>query len=628
MTWTLLQKELRQHWLALLAVLAASAISDLFIIAATAAKGGSETPLDGLRIFLMLIGSVSALVINHRLVVVEYQSKTQLFLEGLPVPRWRMVALKYGLASVTIFLVVGMSFAIACFLSWRHEGMTPRFLQIIALRSFSIAWFLQSLCFLMGLTGRYRLALYLTILLCFAFLAEEKALEFRHFGPFALLDSHFAYEREEIPWQALNATWGLSLIFTFFAAGLTLVREGSVAALLAEKMSHREKVLIAAIICGLLFATSTLSEKAKKSPFDLKNAAEARAQGVSVKVASGAGENDPGSVRLANHVATELGAMREFLGMKELPFIFVVRRQDLDANRFERGELAKSEGVHVHANFTSKDWEDPQFLAWLIPEVLIVASHERAKLESRRWVLDGFGWFWVKRGHPEAGLTNDRALALRALYGVEHGFSLADLDGWLSFRERIGEDIAAGVAWSGLVTLARREGAESCQKFLQKILGSKQSKDFRALFSKAPWPQVLREQTRTSPQTFFQQWREELASAHLLFGEELAQLPRLRGKVNFMPVSASSRKVKFRIIVDPVPVSDVRYSFLYQQVTGFNEELSAKSFQREQNSYLHSPKAELPGTYSREQRLCWTVALYVPALGCQVISGFNRDQIP
>ena len=219
-------------------------------------------------------------------------------------------------------------------------------------------------------------------------------------------------------------------------------------------------------------------------------------------------------------------------------------------------------------------------------------------------------------------------LSLRALYGVEHEFALADLDRWLKFRERNGEEIAAGVAWSGLVTLCRRQGADPCQKFLQKILGAKQSKDFRALFSKVPWQQVLREKTGTTPETFFRQWQEELASAHSLFDKDLAQLPRLRGEVNFMPLSADSRKVRFRAILDPVPPSDVHYSFLYRQLSGFNEELSPKSFQREQNSYLLSPEAELPGTFSRGQRLCWTVALDVPVLGCQVVSGFNREEIP
>src|SRR5882724_461675 len=347
MTRALLRKELRQHWLGLLAVIAAGVVSNLLIIATTVAKGGSETPFEGLRLFVILMGALGALVLNHRLVVNEYQARTQLFLEALPVARWRMVAVKYGLGLGTMLLLVGMSFTIACLLAWRHEGLTPRFALILAARSISAAWFAQSFCFLMGLTGRYRLALYLTMFLGCAVVAEHKALEFTRFGPVALLDSRFAYEREDIPWQALGVTWELILVFTLLAAGLSLVREGSVAALLAEKMSHREKVLIAALICGLMFAAATLSEKIKKAPFDLQNAAAAHESGVNVKVASGTGKDDPESVRLARYVATELAAMREYLGMKELPPVFIVRRRDLDANRYERGELAKSEGVHV-----------------------------------------------------------------------------------------------------------------------------------------------------------------------------------------------------------------------------------------------------------------------------------------
>ena len=230
--------------LGLLVVLAAGVVSNLLIIATTAAKGGSETPFEGLRLYVILMGGLGALVLNHRLVVNEYQARTQLFLEALPVARWRMVAVKYGLGLGTMLVLLGVSFAIACLLAWRHEGMTPRFTAILAARSVSAVWFAQSFCFLMGLTGRYRLALYLTMLLGCAFVAEHKALEFTRFGPVALLDSRFAYEREDIPWQALGVTWEMILVFTLLAAGLSLVREGSVAALLAEKMSHREKVLI------------------------------------------------------------------------------------------------------------------------------------------------------------------------------------------------------------------------------------------------------------------------------------------------------------------------------------------------------------------------------------------------
>jgi hypothetical protein len=625
---TLLSKELRQHWLGFLALLAAGGLTNLLILAAGLAPGSAESSFEGLRSYTILMSVLGALVLNHRLVVLEYQAKTQLFLEALPVARWRMVAVKYALGLGILWLLVGIGFASACLLAWRHGELAPRFAGLVAVRALSLVWLVHSFCFLMGLTGRYRLALYLAMLVVGVILIEHKAVGISGFGPIVLLDTRFGYEREMVPWQALGVTWGLSLVFTLLAATLSLVREGSIAALLAEKMSHREKVLIAAMLCGLMFAGATLSEKAKKEPFDLKQAAAAHGPGVSVKVASGEGEGDPVSARLANNVANELAALREYLGLKEVPPVFIVRRRDLDPDRYERGELVHAEGIHVQANFTAKDWQEAPFLAWLVPEVLAAASQDRLKHESNRWVLDGFGLFWVGRDHADADLAEDKTLTLRALYGVEDGLVLADLRRWLSFRERVGESVASAVAWSGLKTLARRQGLERSRVFLRAVLGAQIPKDFRVLLRDTSWDHRLRDQVGENTETFLNQWQAELASARHRLKGELAQLPRLSGQVFVVPLSAESRKVQFRLRIEPAPAGDVRYSFLYQQLSFFDQEADVKSLQREQNSYTHSPAAELPETYARGQRLRWTFALEVPALGCQVISGYTRQDIP
>jgi len=627
MTGTLLRKELRQHWIGLLAVLAVGLMSNLLIVAASMARSNAESPFEGLRLFTILIGMIGALVLNHRLVVVEYQARTQLFLEALPVSRWRMVTVKYFLGLAVILFLEGMALVIACLLAARHGDLTIRFATIVGARSFSTVWLVYSFCFLMGLTGRYRLALYLTLLLTGMLLIERKAVGISGFGPVVLLDARFGYEREVVPWAALEITWLLILLFSLLAAVLSLIREGSIAALLAEKMSHREKVLVAASICGLLFAAATLSEKVKKEPFDLKHASVAEEQGVKVKVASGQGEDDPVSSRLASHVAKELTAMREYLGIKELPPVFIVRRRDLDADRYDRGELVRSEGIHVQANFTSKEWQDESFIAWLVPEVLAIASKGRVKHESQRWVLDGFGLFWVGRDHLESALTQDHVLALRSLYGAQQGFAQADLHRWLSFRERVGESIASAMAWSGLKTLARRQGSDQCQKFLRAVLGARQSQDFRVLFKSNSWEHHLREQTKAAPESLVLQWQEELASARQSLAPELAKLPRVSGQVNYVPLSAETRKVKYRVVLNPAPASETRYSFLYQTLSVLDEESQPKDLQRDQNGYAQNAEAELPESYARGQRLRWTFALDVPTLRCQVISGYVREEI-
>ena len=219
-------------------------------------------------------------------------------------------------------------------------------------------------------------------------------------------------------------------------------------------------------------------------------------------------------------------------------------------------------------------------------------------------------------------------LALRSLYGVEHGFAPADLRRWLIFRVRVGEDIAAGVAWSGLKTLARRQGPDRCRRFLRAVLGTRGREDFRGLLTTASCEQPLRAQAGESPEAFFSQWQEELAAARSSLAGELAALPRLTGQLAFLPLSPDSRKARFRVKLDPAPASETRYSLLYHPLPPFDEEVEAKSLQREQNSYPRDPEAELPDTYSRGQRLYWTFALDVPALGCQVVFGYLRQEVP
>jgi hypothetical protein len=627
MTWTLLRKELRQHWWAFLIIGAASALGFLMILGTTAAQGQAGTPFAGLRLFVILIGTLAALVLCHRLVAIEYQAKTQLFLETLPMSRWRMVTTKYCLGLAVIALIVSLAFGLACLLVWHHQLLSLRFTAILASRVFSVVWLIYSFCFLMGLMGRYRLAIYIGLFFSAVMLAQSTALNISRFGPFALLDQTFAYESEVFPWKDLRMTCLLGLACSLLAFGLSLCRESSVATLLAEKMSHREKIFVAVLLLGLVWAGSMLDEKGRKIPFDLHGATAEQCDGVLVKVASPAGENDPGARRLARRVATELAAIREYLGLERLPSVFITSRRDLDTNRFERGELERSEGVHIQANFNAKDWRDDPFLTWLVREVLIVATDSRVKLESKRWVLDGFAPFWSSHRHAQAPLEDDKALALRALYGIENGFTSQDLQSWLAFNERVGDDIAAGVAWSGLKSLARHQGEKRCRRFIQSVLASKDPKDIRVVLMAEPLDKLLRQHAGEGLQEFFKQWQNDLAAIRPALAEDLAKLPRLQGQVKSLPLSANSRKVRFRASIEPIPAADARYSFLYHRLPAFDDEVSPKSIERVQNNCVQRPEDELPGTFSRGTRLYSTFSIEVPALGCTVISGWRREEL-
>ena len=630
MTRTLVRKELAQHWPAMLLIGLLTLVGYGLVLAVGLIRGEAGSVFEGLRMFVLVMMALATVVLCHRLVVVEYQARTQLFLEALPVSRARMVAVKYALGLVVWASLLAVALALACALAHRREALTPRFVGLLAARAFAATWCAYNFFFLMGFLGRYRVAVYLGVLVACMAIDQLTNVHFDRFGPLALLDERFAFERERVPTEALRTTLALGGAFSLLAFALGLVREGSVAALLAERMSHREKICIAALLVGFLFVIVVLEERKPKQPFDLHGAITELRPGLVLKATPGPVSGTRSISRVTRSVADELAAARAYLGLTALPPVFLTHRRDLDADRYERGELTAAEGLSVQANFTAREWSEADFTAWLLREALIVRSHGRAKLEPKMWVLDGFGWFWLGRERAADPLANDRSLALRAAYGTEAGFAPGDLRRWLSFRERVGGDVAAGVAWSGLRTIARRQGPERCQRFLRAVLAGELPQDARAWLRERanPLERLLREEAGWSSAEFFAAWQADLAEARRALADDLARVPRLRGEVEFVPLSADSRRVRYRVTIDPAPGGDFSYSFVYHFLPPLDEEVKPSDLRREHQRYALTREAELPENVSRGARLFSAFALKVPALGCEVVSGWTRREIP
>ena len=192
---------------------------------------------------------------------------------------------------------------------------------------------------------------------------------------------------------------------------------------------------------------------------------------MTVKVSLGASSKEKRGRQLAQIVAGEVAALQTYLQVDEFPPIFIVQRRDLDADRYERGVLDGAEGLLVRTNFLSEQWQRGRFLSWLVRELIILASDDRAKFERNMWVLDGFAIYWNCRDIDSEHIDY-ATLDLRAAYGKERGFSADDAANWLTYRERVGEDIAAAVAWSGLMSLQESQGETSCRAFLQRSVAA------------------------------------------------------------------------------------------------------------------------------------------------------------
>ncbi len=510
MTWALVRKEWQQHWLAF--VLLAVVIFGLTgLIGVTMnLRGVAGSVFAGLLMVVRFILPLGALLVSQRLVALEFREKTQLFLEALPLPRWRLIAVKYAVGlAVTLAVALG-ALALAAIFGRENELLTPRFLAILAARTAGWSWFLFGFFFVTGFFGRYRLVFFLALGVAYGLADHYTDFRAEQFGPFALIDGRFPYENTTFPIAALATTAMLATTLLLLAFLLGLAREGTVGALLGEKMSHREKMFIGAVLMILLIGFAVVGIRTERAPFDLPGATEESRGEVVVKVALNKEAERPRGVALAGRAADELAAVREYLGIATLPAVFIVSRTDFAAEHFERVKLEKSDDVVVRANFAADGFVERDFLDWLVRETLVVRSRARLERESQRWVLDGFCAFWKERA--KAAATADlRAAALR---GTAKGFTASDLAAWLSFSKRVGENDAKAVAWWGLRTLAQRHGEEACRGFLHAVLAPEVPLDARATLRDwlHPVTASLEAAAGLPFARFFAEWQEDLAA--------------------------------------------------------------------------------------------------------------------
>jgi hypothetical protein len=626
-TAALIRKEVRQHALPFVFLGAIIGLGAIGLLGRHYLHAQSSSVYTGVSTFLQFALPGAAMLICGRIVVAEYRAKTQLFLEGLPLPRWQMVTVKYFLALAVLVAVVAAPIFVAGVLLSGHEAMTPGFAAMLASRIIVTAWFWHSFFFTTGMLGRYRWPLMVLIVFVVFALDTMTAWEVQRFGPFDLLNHQFGSEREQFPVKALREAIGLAGGMTILGFVLGLVREGNVSALLAERMSHREKVLVAVVLLGAVAAFSVLDDQRRKPPYDLTGAADAKGPGTSVKVAG----PRAAAQRLATELNAELAELRDYLDIAALPVVLVTHRTDLDAGKFERGRLSKSDGFVVRANYSSPSFDRDRFVAWLIPELLDYRSHGRTRREPVRWIRDGVGEFWANRKRATEPLSADRALALRATYALSGQLREQDLAGWFRLRERVGEGVARGLAWSGLKTLAAKRGEQACRDFLRELYSPGVQRDIRATLHdlQHPWTETLARHAGMNVTEFVSAWNDLLTQARRDLASELAVLPRLTLAVSQKSATPATTLLDLRLISSPPPPEEVEYRIRYRSVSGLDAPIEEDDFTDESaRARLDAPIAkELARSFSRGTRAIVGVAIYLPALGCDAISGWQRIDI-
>ncbi|MDG2125355.1 MAG: hypothetical protein P8J87_16750 [Verrucomicrobiales bacterium] len=505
MIWALFRKELRQHGgLMLLLVLVTSGATQVVQIAMSI-NGMAGSAFFGLGIALMTIVPLACLILGHRLVVVEFRDKTQLFLEALPISRMKLIGVKYGLG---LFCALGCGLAALALTWWQAdvgEGRTERFLEILVARTGLWVVFVYTFFFMMGFLGRYRVAVFIVLYFAVVMAAEGGQIPVGEFPPFMLVDLQtFGFERDDFPISDLGWTGGIAVVLAGASFGLGLVREGSVASMMGEKMSHKEKMLVGGLIAGAVSGAMTLSMK-HPEPFVLPDAVTESQDGVEVSVASPLERKVDREVALAAKLVGEMVEAKRRVGARAWPEIYVVEREDdfEEGAFFRLGEL-EEEGVLVYADYRDEAFPEDEFVRFVLDACLVELSGGRVKREGKKWLYLGFVEMWGGRDLP----------AEEAREAVEaEGLDEHDVSRWLSYEKAVGEEEAKAVAWAGVKLLGERYGDVKMRAVLAAVLGRSVEQDVRATIYdlRNPVPEVFERVTGDRFADFVRAWRESIS---------------------------------------------------------------------------------------------------------------------
>lgn len=475
MTGVLLRKELRQHGVWMAIILPVTWMLFALVVFASLASGLGGGVFYGIGQGLSYLLIIPVYLLCHRLVAVEFRSRSRLFLEGLPLSLFRLVTVKAGLA-----LFIGVVMAVGAVLvgvlaSAGSEAVSTNFLGILFSSAAIWTAFLVGFCFFLSFLGRYKTFVIIAILIGLTIFSNSAPVPLSAFPPFGLIH-RFGFERDQWP---VTELWQTGLITTgFLAAGFVigLAKEGSVAALLGEVMSYREKMMLGAGLVIVFLAVSPLLEE-KAEPFGIPGAVEETHDGAQVFVSpediDRAVDED---IALAAFLAREVAAKRDWLGIpaEDFPPVYVVEDTGLEDEMIDWELVEGDRVVLMYAGYREPGFSRAKLLAYTMSVSLSVHTLGRIDREHRWWLVCGIEGLWEMESAGEAAVAAREKVAFDTI--KEHGFSLDRLMGRDLYSEEAGWREADAVAWMSFRYLEETVGMDKVQNLVRAALTRKVSR--------------------------------------------------------------------------------------------------------------------------------------------------------
>lgn len=487
MTGVLLRKEFRQHgvWFAILLVITWGLF--LLVTLASLANGMGGGTFFGIGQGLIFLLIIPVYILGHLLVAMEFRNRTRLFLEALPLSRFRLVGVKafLALAIGTLMALGGVVVGIA--ISGGAEALSLKFAGILISSAVVWASFLVSVCFFISFLGRYKVAVILVLFFGLAWLADASPVPLTAFPPFGLIQ-RFGFERDVWPVEQLWQTGAFTVAFFAAAFVIGLAKEGSVAALLGEAMTYREKMLLGAGLAVAFFMISPWLEQ-KSEPFRIPGAVEETHEGVQVFVSPEELDRPVDEeIALASLLARRLAEKRDWLGIppEDFPVVYIVEHSGLEDEMIDWETLPDDRAVLMYAGYREEGFSNDKLFAYTMSVSLSAYTNERASRENRWWIVCGIEGLWEMETADEAAFAAREKVAFDTI--EEHGFSVERLMGRALYSDEAGWREADAVAWMAFRYLVETVGMEKVQTLARETVTDKvMRKDSRPV-----WRELLR----------------------------------------------------------------------------------------------------------------------------------------
>lgn len=483
-TITFLRKELAEHWLAITALILTVMYALFITLTRYQNQEFSISPLEILNFSLKTFIPLSAFVLSNLLIVRDYKSRAQQYTESLPSRRITPVLVKYLLGA---FIVCGLML-VTLLLAARYasvvDSITPEYFALLALKTISVAALYWAVMFAISLSGHLRLLLYVLLIGSVYYLLTSSSIDVTDFGPFAiLLDGTLAYERVDVPTQALLETWALTAAFTLIGFIIALWHEGSMAEVLARPMARRDYILAGFIVTAFSTVIAILDKEPLPDPLEVSTRFKLTSDLHNITVAYLDPDIQETAQPLLDGLDNDINTIQAKIGPLNLAPAYVVHDTDLTSWEFV---AHSADGPLVYGNFSAADHYDRVvFRTTVMHQLLLGTSGGRSVFEHYHWFLDGYTRRITEAStaastQAERDASHEELLA-RALISLEVLGSKSDLiNDWQIIADRVGYASAESMAYSALLYLEQQQNSDVIDELAKRWLATRSVRDTRS----------------------------------------------------------------------------------------------------------------------------------------------------